>query len=218
MNRGMLKARERVVAKFIENATVYAEEEIIVSDVIFHSLAFAGRRIIVEGQSGLVLGGRLAAGEEIRVRTAGNQTQVATDLEVSVDPFMKEELFKARGDLIKSAAKAEELKRTLAYMEAQGVDSLSADRRERYEKMAAEYKTLPEYIQDLRLRVEDIENLLYSLQPGRIHISNVLHRGVKVAIGPLSRVMDDALKYLTLYVHEDTIKFTSFLGSRRQPT
>ncbi len=218
MSRSVLKARDRLVAKFIENATVFADQEIIVNDVIFHSTALAGRRIIVEGQSGLVLGGRLAAGEEIRVRTAGNQAQVATDLEVSVDPFLKEELFKVRGDLIKSAAKAEELKRALAYMEAQGVDNLTADKRERYAQMAAEYSTLPGQIEDLRLRVEDIESLLYSLKPGRIHISNTLHRGVKVTIGPLSRVMADALKYLTLYVEEDTIRFTSFLGNRRETT
>ncbi len=36
MNRGVLRARELVVAKFIENATVYADQEIIVSNVIFH--------------------------------------------------------------------------------------------------------------------------------------------------------------------------------------
>ncbi len=214
MGRSVIRVRERLVARFIENATVYADQEIVVSDVIFHSMAFAGRRIVVEGRNGLALGGRLAAGEEIRVRTAGNQSEVATDLEVAVDPFLKEELFKVRAELIKSAAKAEDLKRALAYMEAQGVDRLPAARRERYDKMAAEYKALPEYIDDLRLRVEDIESLLYSLKPGRIHVADVLHRGVKVSIGPLSRVLADPLKYLTLYVHEDTIKFTSFLGNR----
>lgn len=215
MSRSVIKARGRLVARFIENATVYAEQEIVVSDAIFHSKAFAGRRIIVDRQNGVVIGGRLAAGEEIRVRSAGNQAQVPTELDVSVDPLLKEDLFKVRSELKASAARAEELKRSLTYMEAQGVDNLPAAKRERYDIMATEYQTLPDYVEELQLRAEDIESLLYSLKPGRIHVANVLHKGVRVSIGPLLRVIDGSLQHLTLFAHEGTINFTVYLGNRR---
>lgn len=215
MNRSVVKAYDRLVARFIENATVCAGKEVVVGDVILHSKVFAGIRIIVEGRRGLVLGGRLSAGEEIRVRSAGNRSQVATDLEVSVNPFLKEELFVLRSELLKAEASAEDMKRSLAYMRAQGIENLPTAKRERYDKMEAEYGALPERLEDMRLRVEDIDSVLYSLKPGNIHVANVLYPGVRVFIGPIMRIIGDPLKYLTLYVQEGEVRFTSFSGSRK---
>lgn len=218
MGRSVIKANTRLVAKFIESATVYAGHEIVVSDVMLHSRAFAGRRIIVDGRNGLVIGGRLVAGEEIRVRTAGNQAQVPTELDVSIDPRLKDELVKVRAELKETSARADELNRSLAYLEAQGGDGLPAVKRERYRAMAEEYAPLPDRVEELRLRAADLESLLYSLKPGRINVAGTLHKGVRVTIGPLLRIIDAPLQHLTLFAHEDTIKFTTYLGNRRQAT
>ena len=210
MNRSVVRARERLVANFIENATVYADKDVVVSDVIMHSKVFAGSRIIVEGRRGLVLGGRLSAGEEIRVRTAGSQAQAATDLEVSVNPFLKDEMLKLREEIKKKEELAEELVRSLAYLRGQGLANLPAAARERHDKLEAEYKGLPDTLEDMRLRYVDIESLLYCMKPGKIRVANILYPGVRVAIGPLAKVIDDPLKYLSLYAQDREIKFASF--------
>jgi len=210
MNRSVVKARERVVANFIENATIYADKEVVVSDVVRHSKIFAGVRIIVDGRRGLVLGGQLSAGEEIRVRTAGSQAQPATDLEVSVNPFLKNEMFQLRCEIKDKEALCEELERSLAYIRSQGVENIPASKRERYDKMEAEYNALPNCLDDMQLRLADIDSLLYCMKPGKIRVANILYPGVKVSIGPLSRLIESSLQYLTLYAHDREIKFTSF--------
>ncbi|MDR3560418.1 MAG: FapA family protein [Negativicutes bacterium] len=210
MNRSVIRARERLVARFIENATVYADKEVGISDVVMHSKVYAGLKIIVHGRLGLVLGGRLSAGEEIRVHTVGSLAQAATDLEVSINPFLKDELIKLRGEIKEKVALREELERSLTYIRSSGVENLPASKRERYDKMEVEYNALPEYLEDMRLRLADIESLIYSLKPGKILVSNIVYPGVKVHIGSLSRTISDPLKYLTLYAHDQEIKFTSF--------
>jgi len=210
MNRGDVKANNRLVAKFIENATVYAGIEAVVSDVVLHSKVFAGVRIILEGQRGLALGGRLSAGQEIRVRTAGNEAQVPTNLEVAVDPFLKDEYFMLRDELAKAEVRAEELKRSLAYRRLQGVENLSTVKREYYEKMEEEFNTLPDSMEDLQLRIEDVRRFLYSLEPGCVYVAKTMHAGVRVAIGPLSRTIDGPLQYLKLYGEGREIRFTSY--------
>lgn len=66
MHKGRILAEKNVVAKFIENAQVVAGEEVIVSEAILHSKVSAGKRIIVDGKRGMVIGGTITAGEEIR--------------------------------------------------------------------------------------------------------------------------------------------------------
>lgn len=210
MNRSVIKSRDRLVAKFIENATVYADHEVVVSDVVMNSFIFAGARVIVEGKRGIVIGGRIAAGESIRVRTVGNQSHIVTDLEVGADPFLKDELQNLRNENKQVDAALEELSLSLAYISNQGLENLNTEKRERYDKMEADYNTLLERGEEIRQRRIDIEALIYSLKPGKIHVVGVLYPGVKVSIGPLVKIINDSLQYLSLYAHEGEIKFSSF--------
>jgi len=210
MKRSVIKSRGRLVTKFIENATVYADQEVIISDVVLNSSIFAGVKVIVEGRRGIVIGGRISAGETIRIRTAGNQSHVVTDLEVSVNPFLKDELHNLSDENKKNDVLAEELKRSLAYIGNQGMENLNAEKRERYEKIEVECNALQERAEEIRQRLTDIENLLYSLNPGKISVSDTLYPGVTVYIGPLTKAISDPLKYLSLYAHEGEIKLASF--------
>ncbi|GMB02207.1 FapA family protein [Pelosinus sp. IPA-1] len=209
MNRSVIKARERLRTNFIENATVYADQEVHVSDVILNSSVFAGVKVIVEGQRGLVRGGRISAGEEIRALTIGNQANVATDIEVSVNPYLKDELFKIRLESKKAMALYEELKKSLSYILSQGVENLSAEKRDRYAKKEAECNTMRVSLDEMRQRIAHIEDLLKSLKPGKIHVNGVIYPGVKLFMGPLTKPLNDPLKYVSLYVHDGEIKFTS---------
>lgn len=210
MNRSVIKARERVVTKFIENATVYADQDVVVNDVILHSSVFAGSRVIADSQRGLVIGGRISAGEGIRISTVGNQAHINTLLEISANPFLKDELRDLQDENKKINLLSEDLKCSLAYIRKQGVENLTTKKRERYDKMEAEYNALPERVEEILQRITDIESILSSLKPGKISVSNVIYPGVKVSLGSLTRVINDSLKYLSLYAHEGEIKFSSF--------
>ncbi len=209
MSRSVIKARECVMTNFIENATVYADQEVIVSDAILNSSVFAGCRVIVEGRRGLVRGGRISAGEEIRAFTVGNQSSIVTDLEVSVNPFLKDELHNLRIESKKAEALYQELKQSLAYIRAQGIEKLKAEKQERYKKNEAEFNALPEQMEEMQQRISKIEEILNSLKPGRIRVYGVIYPGVKLAIGSLVKTLNDSLQYISFYAQKGEIKFTS---------
>ncbi len=210
MNRSVIKARERLVAKFVENAMVYADQEVLVSDFVLNCSVFAGRQVIVQGKRGLVVGGCISAGEGIRIGTVGNQANVLTDLEVSTNPFLKNELQNLNEEKKRIEELSEQLQCSLTYMNKQGLDNINAKKRERYNQMEDECNGLPERIEQIRQRIVDIKDILSSLSPGKIHISDVMYPGVRVSIGPLTKIMNDSLKYLSLYAHEGEIKISSF--------
>lgn len=207
MGRSVIKARERLVANFIENAVVYADQEIIISDVILNSSVFAGIKVIVEGRRGLIRGGRISAGEEIRAAVIGNQSNITTDVEVSVNPFLKDELVSLRIANKKAETVCEQLKKSLSYLCNQGIENLTT--RERYQKKEAEYSTMVERMEEIRQRIISIEELLHSLKPGKICVNGVIYPGVKIFIGTLVKPLNDSHQYISFYAQGGEIKFTS---------
>jgi len=210
MNRSVIRARERLVATFIESATVYADQDVVVSDVILTSSVFAGMRVMVEGRRGLIRGGRVSAGELIRASTIGNQSGVVTELEVAVSAVLKDELLNLRQEIKKSQTLCEELKLSLTFLRNKGLEHLSADKSERYRKNEAEYSSLPYRIEEMRQRISDIETLLRGLKPGKIRVSNVIYPGSKIYIGALTKIPIEPLKYVSFYVRDGEIKVSSF--------
>lgn len=209
MNRSVIKARDRLVATFIESATVYADQDIVVSDVILTSSVFAGMRVIAEGRRGLIRGGRISAGELIRAKTIGNETGVVTELEVSVNAVLKDELLRLRQEIKKARTLYDELTLSLTFLRNKGVDQLSADKLERYKKNEAEYKTLPDRIEEMQQRSTDIEEILSTLKPGRIRVSNFIHPGSRINIGSMTKNLIEPLRFVSFYVLDGEVKFSS---------
>ena len=209
MNRGVIKARERVVANFIENAAVYADEEIVVSDAVMNSTLFAGSRVIVEGKRGLIRGGRISAGEVILAATVGNKSGIVTELEVAVNPFLKEELLNLREKMRKDQLLYEELKLSLAYLCSLDSQQLSAAKQEMHKKTEAQFKAVIESMEGMRQRIANIEMIVSSLKPGRIRASGTIYPGTKMAIGSAIKTLKDTLQFVSLYVQAGEITFGS---------
>jgi uncharacterized protein (DUF342 family) len=209
MNRSIIKARERVVATFAENATVYADQDIIITDVVMNSTIYAGIMATIEGRRGLALGGRISAGEKIQVSTAGNLVNVSTKLEVAVNPFLQNEL----NNLRQLAKNDEDCYQGVAlmasYLRKKGLDNLDAEKLERLERLEANYLELSEKIPDMQQRIADIEKIITNLKPGRINVTNTLHAGVIVSIGLLSKNITDPFKFLSLYAADGEIRLAT---------
>lgn len=54
--------------------------------VILHSTVCADKKVIVEGKQGLIAGGQVSAGDEIRCKNAGTHLAVATELAIGSKP------------------------------------------------------------------------------------------------------------------------------------
>lgn len=197
MNRGYIKAVENIIAQFIENATVFAGNEVIVSDVILHSRVSAGKRVIVGGRRGLIAGGTISAGEEIRAKIAGTRMAISTDLEVGVNPLLREENQKLKGELEKVHASLEQAKKALIILRSMNSDTMTSEKKEMLLKLTkAQFHWMGQE-STINNRIAEINLMLNEMRYGKIKVSETVFPGVKIVVGtfvkPIREIMEFAV-------------------------
>jgi len=210
MHRGYIKARENVVAKFIENATAYAGIDIMVSDVVLNSRISAGKKILVEGRRGLIVGGTVMAGEEIRAKAVGNHMAAVTTLEVGVNPMLREEYKHVRAEIKKVDINLEKTKKALNILKSMDQNTMSSDKREMLLKLTKAQFHLVGQGEMMRSRMAVIQGEFAGLLDGRIKVADVIYPGVKVVVGTLVKPIGEILKFTSLYAEEGEIKIGTF--------
>jgi len=210
MQRGYVKARENLTTKFIENATVSAEGDIMVNDVILHSNVSAGKRIIVEGRRGFIAGGHAIASEEIRAKTVGTHMAVATDLEVGINPAIRAEYQNLRRELKKTEATLDQAQKALNILRNVNPSDLPPEKREMLLKLTKAQFHMTGQAETMRKRIMEIELLLEEMRYGRIRVAETVYPGVKIVMGTLVKPIREPLKFVSFYAEEGEIKIGSF--------
>lgn len=210
MNRGYIKAAENVVSKYIENATVYAGKDVIVSDVVLHSKVSAAKRVIVEERRGLIVGGQISAGEEIRAKVIGTNSATNTDIEVGVNPKLREEYQELRKEVKKIELNLEQTKKALTVLKAMNQNTLPPDKHEMLLKLTKAQFHLIGQIETMRNRLAEIEISLEEMRYGHVKVADTAYPGVKLVIGTLVKPLRDAAKFVKFYAEDGEIKTSSY--------
>ena len=205
-----VKAEEIVSAKFIENAVVYAGENIIVSDAILHSKISAGRKVLTVGSKGIISGGYVSAGDEINAKTIGTPMAPPTTIEVGVSPMLKEEYVRLRTEYNESSEKLDGVQKSLKLLKPTEQSVVPPNRLELYTKLIRNNFALMERTTEIKDRIIFIENEFEHLTNGRIKCSGSLYPGVKLVINNIIYPIRDVFEYSTFYVEDGEVKFSSY--------
>ncbi len=180
----ILKAGDSVYATFIEQAEVFANNDVIVKENISHSKVDAGGRVICNGRRAYIYGGRIRASQEIYSKNIGIEAYTKTVIEAGIDPKSQEKLSQLTAEknsheetLMKINIKIQSLK------ELQKKEKLSEDKKtmlDRMEKAKEEFKiTVEEIEQD----IADLREWLSNLDTkGKISVKDVAYPGVEIRI------------------------------------
>ncbi|MDR3592784.1 MAG: FapA family protein [Negativicutes bacterium] len=210
MQRGYVKAKETVATKFIENANVSADGDIMVTDTILHSRVHAGKKVLVEGKRGFIAGGHVMATEEIRAKIVGTHLAVATDLEVGVNPEIRDEYQRIRKELKQAENNLDQAQKTLLILKRFDQSELPPDKREMLLKLTKQQFLLAGQVDTMRRRITEIELIFEEARYGRIRVSDVVYPGVKIVMGPLVKPIRESHKYVSFFSEEGEIKIGSF--------
>lgn len=210
MHRGYIKASENVTAKFIENASVIAGNDVVVNDVILHSKIQAGKKVIVEGRRGLIAGGTIMAGEEIRAKNAGTYMATVTELEVGANPQLRDEYQNLRKEIKKVEQNLDQAVKALNILKSMEQDKLPPDKREMLLKLTKAQFHLVGQAEAMRNRMLEIELELEEIRYGRIRLADAVYPGVKIMVGTLVKPIREQLKYVSFYAEDGEIKIGSF--------
>ncbi|MBQ9364246.1 MAG: DUF342 domain-containing protein [Schwartzia sp.] len=206
MSRGKVLAQENVTATFAENATIEAGNAIIISDVALHSDLRAGRLVAVEGKRGLVTGGYLAAGEEIRAKTIGNHLFVATRLVVGVNPMLQRKYQQTCKDYAEKKKKLSQLTKALNTLGKIDISKLPPARAAQISQMTRSQFPLAGQIERDEKLIKEMEDQIAEMREGRVKVDEKIYPGTKVIINSVMKNILSEEQHCTLSVEEDEVK------------
>jgi len=212
---GTVTAGKNVWAKFIENAQVYAGENVIVTTSIINSEVTAERRIVCSGQKhASIIGGRYRACEEINAKSIGSPSGGAeTVLEVGSDPKSKAKMDELDVKLKTIQRQVDELdkniytlnetkrqRKTLPDDRQAVLDELVHKRDELAGEAAslkAEYDSILAYLNNLKVR-------------GKVSVSGRIYPGTEIVIRDIREKIKNEYKGLTFYLENMMVKTTRY--------
>lgn len=210
LNKGLVKAKKTVKASFIQDGNVEAGEDVIVTQSIMHSNIRAGRNVSCQGTKGLIVGGIVQAGEEIRARVIGNTSSTVTVLEVGVLPELRNELNQLRSKLRESAENADKTDKALHLLDQLAfAGQLSPDKAALRTRLTTTKKQIHEEIEEMRDRILEIEKSLEDTSAARVVVLHVIYSGCKVVIGRYTRFVKDTMQRITFQMVDGEIGLLS---------
>lgn len=210
--RGLKKTRiiskGTVTTKFIENAFVRANLDILVDEAIMHSEIIAGNSVVLNKNKGLLVGGITRAALFIKCKNIGNSMATKTEVEMGVDPALKDEY-------IEVSARYEEV-RDIIKKSKQGIKILQEVKQKTGELPLPKEKMLTDLLtnlknamdkeEELRAEVSEFSNKISELKDAFLDVEESLNPGVEVRIGEYTkRFSNPNYKVRVLLTHGDIV-------------
>ncbi len=206
--KGVITAGEDVNAKFLEHTTVKAGGTVNASDGIIQCNVTAKKNILCQGRKGLIIGGRVSAGEEVRAKVIGNYMATPTEVEAGGSPKVREELrqieeqkktLKLNLDRTEKGVKSLKL-----VQERQG--ALPPDKKDLLLQLTRAQFHLMGQLKKLEQREEELEEILSSSYKGKVTVSENIYPGVKVIIKQAVLHVRDMINSTTFYEQDGEIQ------------
>ena len=203
--RGKITAKEDVRAAFAENALVEAGRDIYIADAVLHSTIKAGKKIVVEDRRGLITGGYIAAGEEIRAKVVGNQAFVVTKLVVGVNPALSQRYQKAYQEYKEDKQRLSQITQMLNTFSKIDTSRLPENRVAQIATLTRSQFPLAGKIKREEKLIEELQEELEKMEDGKIRVADIIYPGVSVSVNSIKRNFQTEVRGCTLTVQEDEV-------------
>jgi uncharacterized protein len=202
-NKSHVNAIGDVKIKFVENAFIKSEKNIIISDAIMHSQLTAGEKIEVKGNKGLLVGGVCRAGKEIEANIIGSALATQTLLEVGLDPDIKRRFNELEVSVKQNQINLNKSNKAINILEKiKNKGNLPQKKEIMYYKFLKTSKKLEKLIQEQREEYDILEEKLNIGGHGRIKANDRVYSGVKLIVGKSQYAVQDVLHHLS-FIEED---------------
>ena len=207
---GYIKAGQSLWAKFINDATVEAEENVIVSDSIVNSNVTAMKNIVLRGRKAQIIGGHLLATEEICAKKVGSPGGGAeTILEVGIDPRAKKRLLELQKKQDSSSKELENVELDIQTLEQQKNirRRLSQDKEDKLTQLKQQQKLITDELENMTKEIDSIQSRLRELKAvGKVKVEDTVYAGVKIYVRDVLDEVKIDVKNTTFYFDKSFCK------------
>ena len=206
--KGFLEAGQDFTARYIENATVIAGNNIVIFEAAMHSHLIAGRDIRLEGKKGLIVGGTAKAGEKLIAKTIGSPMSTYTEIEVGINPTLKinyQNICSKLADIEKDLLKIDQALNVLQRLKEKNL--LTQEKQVLFDKLVLTREALKNQQLELKEEKERLDSVMSHSGRAKISASNICYSGVSLVIGNASLKVRDKVNHVTFYNYEGQIRF-----------
>ncbi len=200
-----IKVNGSTICRFIENACVFSEKDII-TDFVVHSNISCGSNLIVKGKKGLIVGGELKVKNEVNAQVVGSYMGTKTLIEIGLDPTQKNKLDAYRDELHSCQKKLKDLQPTIEtgkqLLQRGLMDNI---KKISFVKMLEDYNKTAQNINIIETEIQKIEKQLSEIRYGVMQVKDKVYPGVKITIGRYSRYIKDEIGASKFYVQDGDI-------------
>lgn len=181
---------------YIERATVDVGGNLIIRDAAMHSRISAGGSVTMQGRKGLLVGGICRAGEYVDTKVIGSRLGTVTEIEVGVNPRIRQELMKTEESLKEHLENLDKTSKILRLIDKDPTGQRS-EMREKLSKTAAMLTLNISQLEKARDGLaEEIQGRY--LNKGRVKVYDSIYPGVRVTIGKATMLVRDEIRHATL--------------------
>ncbi|MEJ5229992.1 MAG: FapA family protein [Pseudothermotoga sp.] len=214
--KGIVKAKEDIIAKFLENAIMEAGQNVIVNGPITNSQIKAGVEVRATGNKGIIAGGMIVAGFAVEAEEIGSPLGIKTTIEIGFDPQTREEIkvIRAKLELDKeNLTKLVNIYRTLKALMEKNQGQLPPDKMEIYRKVGQSMINLRNTIEMNEKQLQELEaQIKEKLTRAKVIARKILHPGVEVTIFEKRFYADRALEKAVVLVENQEIRLGGYSG------
>jgi len=207
-DKGIITAGEDVIAKFLEHCTIKAGGNVRATDGIIACNVNAKKNVTVDGKKGIIIAGRISAGEEVRARAIGNYMATPTEIEAGGSPKVRDELRQIeeqkKGIKLNLDRTEKGVKSLKLLQEKQG--ALPPAKRDLLLQLTRAQFNLMGQLKKLESREEELEEILASSFKGKVVVSEAIYPGVKLIIKQAVLHVRDQINATVFYEQDGEIQ------------
>ncbi|MBX6395331.1 MAG: DUF342 domain-containing protein [Alicyclobacillaceae bacterium] len=207
-SQGKVSARGTVKAKFVQQAKVSAELDVVVSRSILHSETVAGRDILVLSPSGTIAGGTCSAVRWIRTAILGSVMAVPTTVAVGLPQSVRDRWRTLHEELRQLESQRSKLilaKQILEKRTQQGADASAGFM---HEKIRAELETVISRIEETHLEIQQVAEDMQNFREAGVWVTEKVYPGVKIIIGSRLFVVNEEMARVRFILDGGEIRAT----------
>lgn len=212
-DEGVVKADKNIYANFVEHGNLEAGEDIIINESIRHSNINAKKRVIVQGRIGVILGGKIRAGEEINAKVIGSITNVPTIVETGSLPILRDEVQKLKEELVTDEEKFKGVEQGIKYLldlKGKMGDNFPEDKEKLLLQHIQAKNTLKEKLYTMSMALPLLEAEIHQAKEGRICAYKVVYPEVKISIRAINMKVENEYRFVTFTALANTIKIAPY--------
>ena len=196
MSKGTLKAGRNIIAKFFENSDVSAAG-FVETDSILHSTVAAGTDIIVASRKGFITGGRVCAGNMVRVKTLGSDMGADTIVEVGADPNVKKRLAELQKNIAEAQKAIEQSKPNIENFakKMKSGAQLSLDQKLYFQTLLTEDKERKANLTEWLGEIDGLQEILDATTASCVEVTGDVYAGTKICISDVSMMVKNTMTY-----------------------